>query len=114
MKKDEVIVVLNSSRFGQGNPQLGEKLMKLFFAQLEKTQQTPAAILLYNTAVILACQDSPVQEAMEALVKAGVDVLVNEESLEFYSLGTQLKAGHSTPLAEMTERMLSAQTLIKP
>ena len=31
----DVLVVLNSSRFGQGNPQLGERLMKNFLNSLQ-------------------------------------------------------------------------------
>ena len=67
-KKYETVIVLNSSRFGSGNPRLGESLMKDFLDCLSKADPKPDALLLYNTAATLASKDSPVLEEMKKLV----------------------------------------------
>ena len=54
------VVVLNSSRFGQGNPRLGEKLMKKFLNALEDGEMLPETIILYNSAVVLLTDGSPI------------------------------------------------------
>lgn len=110
----EVLVVLNSSRFGQGNPRLGESLMKEFLRSVLVGDSHPAAILLYNSAAALACKDSPVLETLKALEEGGCEILVNTESLEFYSLEEALEAGKSELLKPMTERMLHADLILKP
>lgn len=114
MSDHEVLVILNSSRFGQGNPQLGEKLMKAFLESLSQAETKPAAILLYNSAVMLATSQSPLCDALAALEKAGVEILVNEESLDFYALSPILKAGKTVDMAAMSEKMLNASLIVKP
>ncbi|MGM9961142.1 MAG: hypothetical protein ACI32F_07550 [Allobaculum sp.] len=110
----DVLVILNSSRFGQGNPQLGERLMKTFLSSLATGKTRPTAILLYNSAVVLASSESPVLEDLQTLEKEGIEILVNEESLSFYSLDAALKAGTSCPLADMSEKMMNADLIVKP
>lgn len=108
------IVVLNSSRFGQGNPRLGESLMEDFLDTLAKSVNVPQAILLYNSAVVLACKDSKLLKPLKALADLGCKVLVNEESLVFYSLAANLEYGEPTSLKDMTECMMEADAVIKP
>lgn len=113
-QSSEAILVLNSSRFGQGNPRLGELLMKDFLEALSLSEAAPAAALLYNSAVVLACKDSPVLEQLQALEKGGCAILVNQESLAFYSLEDSLSVGTKTDIAAMTDRMLKADLVLKP
>ena len=110
----DVLVVLNSSRFGQGNPQLGERLMKSFLKSFSTNETRPTAILLYNSAVVLASEESAVLEDLQALEKEGIEILVNEESLSFYNLDTVFKVGKSCPLSEMSEKMMNADLIVKP
>lgn len=108
------VLVLNSSRFGQGNPRLGESLMNDFLAGAADSPLCPAAVILYNTAVVLACKDSVVLSMLQAMEEKGVSVLVNSESLDFYSLTEQLEAGKPCSMAEMTDILFEAETVIKP
>ena len=108
------VLVLNSSRFGQGNPRLGESLMEDFLKTVANSDSRPAAILLYNSAVGLACKDSKMLEPLQALAEGGCDILVNEESLIFYSLAANLEAGKPSSIEDMTKRMLAADVVIKP
>ncbi len=111
---DEVIIVFNSSRFGQGNPQLGEKLMISFLESLADQSAKPRAILLYNSAVVLATSQSPASTQLDTLEKMGVEILVNEQSLAFYNLGSVRTVGKPADMTAMTERMLNAGLVVKP
>ncbi|MBF0579745.1 hypothetical protein IM774_08140 [Erysipelotrichaceae bacterium RD49] len=114
MSENEVLVVLNSSRFGQGNPQLGEKLMVSFLESLADLDAKPRAILLYNSAVVLATDQSAVLPALDTLEKLGVEILVNEQSLTFYNLGGNRKVGQPCDMATMSQRMMNAALIVKP
>ncbi len=114
MTDHEVIVVLNSSRFGQGNPHLGEKLMSAFLASLNASSNKPTSILLFNTAIVLSTTQSPVWEELDKLAQAEVDILVNEESMEFYALNSIQKVGRLVSMEEMSEKMLNASLIVKP
>ncbi len=114
MSENEVLVVLNSSRFGQGNPQLGEKLMVSFLESLADLDAKPRAILLYNSAVVLATDQSAVLPALDTLEKLGVEILVNEQSLTFYNLGGNRKVGQPCDMATMSRRMMNAALIVKP
>ncbi len=111
---NEVLIVLNSSRLGQGNPRLGESLMNSFIESVLAQDARPAAILLYNSAVVLATSQSPICPVLQKCAQEGIDVLVNQESLEFYSLDGALQAGHSSSMSAMTSRMLNAAVIVKP
>ena len=109
-----VVVALNSSRFGQGNPRLGESLMKDFLHSLAIEANWPDALLLYNSAVVLACSSSELHEELETLEKAGCAVIASEESLEFYSLKEQKTCGQSASMEAMTAILMRADKVIKP
>ena len=111
---NEVLIVLNSSRLGQGNPRLGESLMTSFLESVLTGQARPVAILLYNSAVVLATDQSPVCPVLKKCADPGIDILVNQESLEFYSLDKSVCAGHPASMDEMTQRMMNAATVVKP
>lgn len=83
------VTVLNSSRFGQGNPRLGEKLMRQYLQSLSAARKTDALILL-NSAVVLASQENGMLEELNAVEKAGTDIYCEEESCAFYSLPAQI------------------------
>lgn len=110
----EFLINLSSSRYGQGNPRLGESLMKSFLTSLGRQDPLPDAILLSNSAVILACKDSTALEELGALEKAGVEILVNEESLAFYSLEQSLLLGKATSLSDMTQRLAQGGQILMP
>lgn len=108
------IVILNSSRFGQGNPRLGESLMNDFFEALAGMENIPDAILFYNSAVNLCCQEPGILNPLHSLEKRGCRILVSASSLNFYNLNKDLKAGTILSMEEMAELMMSADTVIKP
>lgn len=108
------IIVLNSSRFGQGNPRLGESLMNDFFEALAGMDNIPDAVLFYNSAVNLACAEPGIINPLQSLEKRGCRLMISASSLNFYNLNKELKAGTIASMEEMAEMMMSADSVIKP
>lgn len=103
---------LTSSRFGQGNPRLGESLMEDFLKTLSGNPARLTTLLLANSAVVLACSDSPLCPLIQKLEEEGMEILVNQESLAFYSLEAKMEAGQTIDAAGMTERLIKADQVI--
>jgi selenium metabolism protein YedF len=111
---NSIVVVINSSRFGQGNPRLGEKLMKAFFFSLTKSDTLPETVLFYNSGASLTCKDSPVLEDLRTLACAGVTIKTCGTCLDFYNLTESLEVGEVTNMYDIVETLMNASKVIKP
>lgn len=108
-----VMLVFNSSRFGQGNPRLGEKLMKHFLEAVEEKGLLPETILLYNSAVSLLTEESSASRVLKRLERDGVSVAAEEESAEFYNLKDSFVCGHVIPMGEAAQLLMLTPKVIK-
>jgi len=107
-------VILRSERLGEGDLELGSRLMKEFLQALLACPEPPQALLCYHSAVLLALEDSPVQDAMRQLEARGCEILVCASSLAALAGSRQLAAGRSATLAELVERMCKARQTLWP
>ena len=107
-------VVLRSESLGEGHPELGLQLMTEFFQALLDHPEPPAALLLYHSAVRLALDGSPVQDAIRQLAARGCEVLVCKTSLQKLAAGQRPLTGRVAALAELTDRMRQAGHLLWP
>lgn len=107
-------VVFRSEHLGEGNPVLGDQLMKELFQALLAYPEAPQALLFYNTAVYLVLDDSLVLDAMRQLAARGCEILACKTSLQILAPGRTPAAGRAAPLAELTDRMRQARQLLWP
>lgn len=105
-------LLVQSSRFGQGNPRLGEQLMESFLKSLKTSTACPDTIILSNSAVVLACGQSDLHPLLASLEEENIRILVSEESLSFYSMEADLKAGQAAGMDEITACLCQAQSVI--
>ncbi len=106
------VLVLSSSRMGQGNPRLGEALLVSFFHQLEEREDVPGTIVLYNAGCVLACEDSPILNSLKALEDRGIDIAISNQSLEFYRMENTLSVGRAVDMEEMIQILMRASKTI--
>lgn len=79
------IVVLSHDQMGEGDPELGRKILGTF---LKKSIALPdfEAILLYNGGVKLVAEDSPVLIELKLLEERGIDLVPCGTCLDHYGI----------------------------
>ena len=112
--RNHKIVVISSGRLGEGNDDLGEVLMKGFIYALTQQDELPETILFYNGGAPFTCEGSPALEDLKQLEAQGVEILTCGTCLNYYGLSEKLKIGDVTNMYVIAEKMMQADSIIKP
>lgn len=112
--RNHKIVVISSGRKGEGNDELGEVLMKGFIYALTQQDELPETILFYNGGAPFTCEGSPALEDLKQLEAQGVEILTCGTCLNYYGLSEKLKIGDVTNMYVIAEKMMQADSIIKP
>ncbi|GAB6182242.1 sulfurtransferase-like selenium metabolism protein YedF [Desulfotomaculum defluvii] len=106
-----VVYLITSNTFGNGAEDLGETLMISFFNSLLE-KNPPRMIMLVNSGVRLAIQQSRVLEQFSKLVAKGTEVIACGTCLDYYKLKDQLAVGRTTNMLEILENMTGGDKVI--
>jgi len=112
--KEDVVVYIHSHLLGIGDEALGRFLMKNFLKTLSDLQTKPNRLILINSGVKLAAQES---EALETLIKfseSGTEILACGTCLDFYGLSGKLKVGRVSNMVEIVRSLLNGSRVIRP
>lgn len=112
--KKNIVIVISSSKMGEGNEELGEVLMKGFIYAISQQEELPAAILFYNGGAVLTCEESPAIEDLKVLEAEGVEILTCGTCLNYYGMTEKLKVGTLTNMYTIAEKMTQADSVVKP
>jgi selenium metabolism protein YedF len=107
-------VVISGNRMGTGDDALGELLLKAFVNTIAEVKPLPGVIVLYNSGVHMATDDSPVVESLRTLQNSGVKILVCGTCVNFYDLGDRIHVGVISNMYTILEMITSASLVIKP
>lgn len=107
-----LVLAVSGEKMGRGDPELGKILIRSFFHTLTEVQPRPDRILLFNTGVKLACQDSPVLDDLRSLEAVGVEILSCGTCLGHFELKEKLAVGRISNMYEIAEAMLSAGKIV--
>jgi selenium metabolism protein YedF len=107
-----LVLAVSGDRMGRGEPELGGILIRSFFHTLGEIRPQPDRILLLNTGVKLACQESPVLDDLRALEEQGVEILACGTCLGHFELKEKLAVGRISNMYEIAESMLNAGKLV--
>lgn len=108
------LVVISSGKMGEGNDELGEVLMKGFIYALAQQDELPDIILFYNGGAVFTCEGSPALEDLKSLEAQGVEILTCGTCLNYYGLSEKLQVGDVTNMYVIAEKMMQADSIIKP
>lgn len=108
------VLVLSRPFMGTGSEELGKILIQACINSLKETTPLPSCILFYNAGVTLACEDSPVLQALRELESRGVRMLVCGTCLDYYDLKPRLKAGRVSNMYDIMQTIASAGTVFTP
>ncbi len=108
----ERVVVINSDKMGQGDEELGARLMANFLSKLIDAKLKPKMMLLYNSGVKLASTGSPVLESLQSLENLGVEIICCGTCVNFFGLADRIEAGRVTNMPEIVKVLTEAKTTV--
>ncbi|MBM7614684.1 sulfurtransferase-like selenium metabolism protein YedF [Alkaliphilus hydrothermalis] len=112
-KKQDLVIVITSDVFGEGERELGKVLMKGYIYALTEVQPYPKALIFINSGVNLPVDGSDVIDHLRTLEANGVEVLSCGACLDYYKLKEKLVVGGVSNMYTIVEKMNNAQNTIK-
>ncbi len=113
-KVKKVVVYINSYLLGGGDEALGSFLMKAFLKTLLDLEIKPSRLILINSGVQLAAEDSKVLETLKLLSEKGVEIVCCGTCIDYYELKGKIRVGVISNMYEIIQSMLEADRVIKP
>ena len=110
----DLLLVLDSAGMGDGEPDLGEKLIKAFLKALLETGNLPEKIICMNSGIFLTTTGSPVLGIMKDFVEEGTEILSCGTCLDYYGRKDRLEIGQPTNMKDTVKAMLHSKKVIKP
>lgn len=107
------VVLCTSDKFGEGDPDLGDILIKGYFYTLSELDVVPKAIIFLNSGVKLTSEGSKVLKDLKILESKGVEILSCGTCLDFYELTSQLSVGGVSNMFTIVEHMNNSKKVIK-
>lgn len=86
--------------------------LEKFFHNLESEPVKPYAVCFYTEGVKACCEGSPFFEALEALDKKGVKILVAQISLDYYHLRNKVVVGNVVDMNDIVGMMMIVDQVI--
>lgn len=112
--RKNTVVVISSSKMGEGNDELGAVLMKGFLYALSQQDELPKTILFYNGGAVIPCEESPSLEDLRSLEAQGVEILTCGTCLDYCGMKDKLQVGEVTNMYSIAEKMAQAELIVKP
>ena len=108
------VVVLSSNTMGNGDEQLGKKLMKAFIFALTSQDEAPEKVICYNSGAYLTTEDPDTIKDLKSLEEAGTTVMTCGTCLDFYGLKEKLQVGIISNMYDIVEAQMNASLVIRP
>ena len=107
-------VLIASNRFGEGDPELGDILIRAFVKTLHQLPKLPSHVILLNSGVKLAIEGSVLIDDLRGLSDKGVEVLCCGTCLDFYNLKEKRAAGRVSNMFDIVSVLTTADRIIRP
>ena len=105
---------LNSDKMGDGDAELGKKLLKSFLYELAESKTPIDMIGCVNSAIKLTTKGSEVIEILQKLEKRGVKIASCGTCLDHYDRREDLLIGQIGTMDMTVQIMASADRVIRP
>jgi selenium metabolism protein YedF len=110
----EYVVVLKSTRMGEGDPELGEVLMETFLDHLKMQERLPTHVLLYNSGAKLAMKGKSTCQSLSELEELGCRIVICGTCVDHYGLQYDIGVGMISNMVSLTEIMASTGHVVYP
>lgn len=105
---------LNSDRMGEGDPELGRRLLRSFLSELAKSDVRIDVVGCVNFGVNLTTEGSDTLDALRELERRGARVASCGTCLDHYGLRAKLSIGEVGSMAATVQMMATADRVIRP
>jgi selenium metabolism protein YedF len=105
-------VFITADRIGSGNEELGAILVKNFLYSLARSESRPAAVMLMNTGVRLACTGSASIDDLAILAENGVPIKVCGTCLDFLGLMDELQVGEVGTMIDSVAAFMADESVL--
>jgi selenium metabolism protein YedF len=109
-----LLVMIKSSSIGDGEPDLGERLMRSFLGVLAEREQAPAQMIFMGSGIFLTTEGSAELERLQAFVARGTTILSCTTCLEYYGRMDKLRVGRAGTMRDSVDAMLSFSRVLTP
>ena len=106
------VVFVNSNRIGEGDDELGAKLMGSFLYSLARTPNRPDAVLFMNSGVRLTCHGSTALEDLRMLAADGVQIYSCGTCLDWLGLKDSLAVGEVGNMNDTVAMLIDADSVV--
>ena len=107
-------VAVSSEIMGQGDDNLGRRLMKSFFDALSCLDNLPSVIVFYNAGVKLVEEGSEVVDILREMEKKGVEIILCGTCVDHFRLEGRYGAGRSGDMFQIMQKLSSSSNVIRP
>ncbi|MGB4594246.1 MAG: sulfurtransferase-like selenium metabolism protein YedF [Coriobacteriia bacterium] len=106
------VVFINSDRIGEGDNQLGAKLVGSFLYSLARAEIKPAAVVFMNAGVRLTCDGSSALDDIRLLVEDGVGVYSCGTCLDWLGLRQSLAVGDVGTMNDSVAMLMASDDVV--
>ena len=110
----DLMLFLGSSQVGDGEPDLGTKLMDAFLKMFLESEQIPAKIVCMNSGIFLTTEGSPVIESLKIFDELGTEILSCGTCLAYFKREDKVLIGNPTNMKETVQAMLTFKKVLSP
>ena len=111
-QKQKIMVLIATDRLGNGDDELGKKLIVSFIKTIKEMGDELWRLVLVNNGVKLTIDDSPVLEDLVAYENDGLTILVCGTCLTHFGLLEAKKVGETTNMLDIVTAMQLADKVI--
>jgi selenium metabolism protein YedF len=109
-----LMLFLGSSGIGDGEPDLGAKLMDSFLKMILESGSIPARIICMNSGIFLTTEGSHVLESLQKFEKQGTEILTCGTCLGYFKREDKLIIGRPTNMKETVDSLLKFKRVLSP
>ena len=110
---NSILLLIQSSMLGEGEPDLGEKLPRAFLAQLLESGSLPGKIICMNSGIFLTTEGSAMLDLMAQFESQGSEILSCGTCLEYYKRSDRLVVGKPTNMRDTVKALLEFDTVLQ-
>jgi intracellular sulfur oxidation DsrE/DsrF family protein len=105
-------ILITAESLGRSDGELGRVLMRNFLSALAQQEYAPAAVMLANEGVRLACDGSDALHALQQLAAAGVAVRACSTCLKHLGLTPALRVGEAGTMPDLVAAVCGPDEIV--